>query len=114
MPRVGNTNLDIVPRLNRPWSVQAARQNGLVPRLEFERAAIAHGIPGINGQIDQRLLQLDWVHRRMPKVICDHSLDIYFFFNRSVQQPAAIGDELVHIDLPQVSGFERARRPRGG
>lgn len=86
--------------------------------LDSQLAGAVHRISGVDRKVEQRILDLDRIGKRIPETAGDDGLDLDFFAERAAQHVVHAGDEAAYIDdfrlqrLAAAEGEKLARQPR--
>ena len=83
---------------SKPEPARLRAADDHVPRAHRERAAVRHGLTGVDGEVDDRLLELPGVRRDRGEraVELDDQLDV--LADEPAQHRFESGDDVVQID----------------
>ncbi len=90
-----------------------------VAGLDGKRAAAGHRVPGVDHQVHDDLVHLDWIHLDLPKVFAGYQDELDVFPDERADGFLETVEALVQVqdlrfdDLPSGEGEQLADEPRG-
>ena len=111
MPHAGILDLDqhvFAGGHARPRKLQALALAD-VARADGQAAAVGHGVPGVDRQVDDHLLELRAVGLDVPEVAARQDLELDRLAERTVEQRCQVGEHLAqlqHLGLQRLPARE--------
>ena len=90
-----------------------------VRRPDRERAAVRHGVPRVQGEVDEHLLELARIRLNVPEVRAERGDDLDALADQAVQHLVGVDDDRVEVDdarlqhLLAPEGEQLLRQRRG-
>lgn len=85
-------------RLNVDVPVRVLLAYPGVRRLDGQASTLGHGIAGIDGEIEQRTLQLSRIHLRVPQSRTSNELDFDVLSQRAALQVIQAEHQLIDVE----------------